>query len=606
MQKINVTVTKQNGVSVIRYDMLGNEVYDEMAANKAASLPNILAFQFGEEMGNRTITAYQRTEVTLKSYLLKPRKKIEMLRLLKSISDIFMLGMQGIPIPCIVKDIENMFVDEATITAKAVLIPVKGMTMAAEDVADFFRVVISNAIYDEHDSDNYVAQILNKINAPDFNAFKINEGLTKMLDEAGYDPNATTESAKANKVNKFAVMQQTAANQYQQEQQMYQQQMAMQQQMYGQQMYQQPMMGQPVAPQMMQQPQMGMPMGQPMYQQPAMQPVAPQDMTQAPQMMDMSMNQAPQMGMPMGQPMYQQPAMQPVAPQMDTPVTPEMTAPVMDAAPVTTEMPVPPTPDMTPVAGPEMPEAVAPEMAAMPEAPMPEASAPMPEAPVPMPEAPAPMPEASVPMQEAPVSMQEVPVPMPEAPVPEAPAPAAPEFTVPDMSQVSPMGQQPMMQNPQMMGQPVAPQAQPTMNVTQAVSFQPEVKDPAPQPVMNTQQNTIPQTMGALINQVSSLPTPHLVRVKSGEEINITKPEFNIGKDPNKCDYAVTDNKAVSRTHCTIIQRDGVNFIRDNGSTNHTYINEVEIAPNNDVLLKHNTKIHLGDEEFLFKLRKGE
>ena len=109
-----------------------------------------------------------------------------------------------------------------------------------------------------------------------------------------------------------------------------------------------------------------------------------------------------------------------------------------------------------------------------------------------------------------------------------------------------------------------------------------------------------------LVGQLGTKPIPHIVRKKTGEIINITKTDFAIGKSKTKADYAIEDNSAISRVHCIIVQRDGVNYIMDNGSTNHTYVNGVELQPGKEVLLKNRTVIQMGDEEFTFLLRKGE
>jgi pSer/pThr/pTyr-binding forkhead associated (FHA) protein len=49
-----------------------------------------------------------------------------------------------------------------------------------------------------------------------------------------------------------------------------------------------------------------------------------------------------------------------------------------------------------------------------------------------------------------------------------------------------------------------------------------------------------------------------------------------------------------------------VNFLRDNGSTNGTYVEGRKLNAGEEVLLKNKTQIKLGDEEFVFLLRKGE
>ena len=294
------------------------------------------------------------------------------------------------------------------------------------------------------------------------------------------------------------------------------------------------------------------PMGQPQMNQ--MQGQAPMGQPQ--------MNQMPGRP-PMGQPqMNQMPGQAPMGqPQMNQmPGRPPMGQPQMNQmpgqAPMGQPQPVAPTP---------MPTAPKVEMP-KPEMPKPEVSKPeMPKAPVPQPVAPAPMPTAPAPMPTAP----KVEMPKPEMPKPEVSKPEMPKAPVP---------------------QPIAPQP----------------KAPAPQQVDKAEEDDGAVTMGNLVGQLGTKPVPHLVRKKTGETINITKPEFAIGKSHTKTDYAIENNSAISRVHCIIVQRNGVNYIKDNNSTNHTYIDGVELKPGQEVLLKNKMTIQLGDEEFTFLLRKGE
>ena len=169
---------------------------------------------------------------------------------------------------------------------------------------------------------------------------------------------------------------------------------------------------------------------------------------------------------------------------------------------------------------------------------------------------------------------------------------------MPPMGQpMPPMGGQPM---PPMGGQP-KPQGMPVPPMGQAPQMpKPEAPKPQGMPVP-------PMPNGSLMGQLSGArPVPHLVRKTTGEVINITKSEFVLGKSKTKADYTIENNNAISREHCTIIQHDGVNYIKDNNSTNHTYVNGVELQPGKEVLLKHKTDIRMGDEEFVFLLRKGE
>ncbi len=211
--------------------------------------------------------------------------------------------------------------------------------------------------------------------------------------------------------------------------------------------------------------------------------------------------------------------------------------------------------------------------------------APMGQAPqMPKPEAPKP----EMPMGQAPQ------MPKPEAPKPEMPKPQG--------MPVPPMGQAPQMPKPEAPKPEMPkPQGMPVPPMGQAPQMpKPEAPKPQGMPVP-------PMPNGSLMGQLSGArPVPHLVRKATGEVINITKSEFILGKSKTKADYTIENNNAISREHCTIIQHDGVNYIKDNNSTNHTYVNGVELQPGKEVLLKHKTDIRMGDEEFVFLLRKGE
>lgn len=96
---------------------------------------------------------------------------------------------------------------------------------------------------------------------------------------------------------------------------------------------------------------------------------------------------------------------------------------------------------------------------------------------------------------------------------------------------------------------------------------------------------------------------PYLVRVNTDERIMITKQNFKIGKASMGVDYTVKGNSAVSRIHAIITNKDGIYYVKDNKSTNHTFVNGKAIDDGENELLTHDSKIVLGDEEFIFKLR---
>ena len=117
-----------------------------------------------------------------------------------------------------------------------------------------------------------------------------------------------------------------------------------------------------------------------------------------------------------------------------------------------------------------------------------------------------------------------------------------------------------------------------------------------------TQQPTIPQQPALQQPVMQAVPHPHLVRVKTGETIALTGDIFVIGKSQTGVDYTITGNSAISRVHCTIIRHNGAYYIRDEHSTNATYVNGDQVLPGNQVLLTNNCKVHMADEEFLYSL----
>lgn len=96
---------------------------------------------------------------------------------------------------------------------------------------------------------------------------------------------------------------------------------------------------------------------------------------------------------------------------------------------------------------------------------------------------------------------------------------------------------------------------------------------------------------------------PYLIRVSTEERIMLSKDTFKIGKATRGVDYTVSGNGAISRQHAIITQRDGVCYIKDNKSTNHTYVNDQIVADGEEEILTHDSVIRLGDEEFRFKIR---
>ena len=539
MKGLELNVTKQNGMTLVEYQLGVADVYDDRVSDKVAQLGNIIPFQYKDEDGKRSIVSYVHHDTSLEVMLRQTLKKADVLAILKGLLCAFEIGAAGVQICYLVRDLNYIYVDPESKAVKCIMVPVKQDPLGQSDIPDFFRNIVSHMRFDEADKDDYVARILTLINTDHYSNMKLKGLVDAEMEKLGLfytrdeglkkeaDTTAAPEVQNQNvKVNRVGVMNN-------------------------------------MRPQGM--PAMGQPMGQPvppMGRQPMGQPVPP-------------MGGQPMMGQPVP-PMGRQPMGQPVPPMGGQPMG--QPVPPMNGQPM--GQPVPPMGQMP---KPEMPKPQAPA----PEAPKPE----MPKPEMPKPQAPAPeAPKPEMPKPE---------MPKPQAPVPEAPKPEMPKPEMPK-PQMPPMGQRPAMGGQPVMGQPVPPMGGQRPPMGQPMMGQPMMGQ-MPRPQAPQMQN------GNLMGQLGGArPIPHFVRKSTGEIINITKPEFIIGKSKTKADYAIENNSAISREHCIVIQRDGVNYIKDNNSTNHTYVNGVELQPGKEVLLKHKTEVRLGDEEFTFLLRKGE
>jgi hypothetical protein len=397
VKKNDLSVSRQNNMDEIRYVLGAGDVYDDRAAEKISRIPNIVPFMCVDENGKKSVVSYAGEGITLAMMMKEKLGKKQVLSLLGGVAAVFNAEPQDVLLNYIVKDADYVYVNPENLAVKCIVVPVKREVMLLSEIPEFFKKLLSNMMFDERDTDNYVAQLITSINSNDFSISKFRQQINEQLNRIGVAP--IPDAVPAMNV-------------------------------------QQPVPNVPPVPQNIQ-------------QRPPMPPNVP----------------------PMPQNIQQRPPMPPNVPPMPQNIQQR----------------------------PPMPQNI----------------------------------------------QQRPPMPPNVPPVPN--------------------------------GQPAAPTGTPIEH-------------------------------GSLVGQLGSVskPVPHIVRKKTGEHIYINKPEFAIGKSKTRADYALEDNPAISRVHCIIVQKNGVNYIRDNHSTNHTFLNGVELEPEKEALLKHKTVIQMGDEEFIFLLRKGD
>ena len=203
-----------------------------------------------------------------------------------------------------------------------------------------------------------------------------------------------------------------------------------------------------------------------------------------------------------------------------------------------------------------------------------------------------PMPGRPMPMQMGPDGKPMNGQPMPGRPMPMQMGPDG-----------KPMNGRPMPGRPMPMqmgpdGKPIVPPI-PNRPASSMPKKKPEAAPVPPMPEKKPEAAPVPPVE----EKKPQVPVPYLLRIATNEKIYINKPEFSIGRSATKADYTVTDNSDVSRIHCIIERKNGVSYIRDNASTNGTFVNGQNIAGQKNVFLTNNAKVSLGDEGFIYFVR---
>ena len=617
MKKDRLVSRVEDGKHSLKYnldveDAVDTRVYDMSTTGK---LPHMFPCHMEEDGGARIFTYKIGDKVPAQEFLKKEVNKPQMLTLLYNLlAGLEDFGLNMVSLSYVAKDVQYIYVTPENQEVSFVVVPVNKETTDLNEVRQLVKDIIAGARYFEMDRDNYVAKLISFLNRPGtFSLGDMKKYVEQMLLEIGIDIAAINKNkqeqikaaekanADAGKVSRLGVMMNNARMNENVQAPMPQGRPAPMPQNQN----RSANFGQP-AP---------MPQGQPGFGQAPMPGFG--QFGQAP-MPDFSHFGQPAPGFNNFGQAPEEPSMPeaPKAPEMppipEAPKVPEM--PPIPEAPKAPEMPpmpefdddqktisaddledlinipTPKSPEVPPV--PEAPKA--PEVPSMPEAPKAPEMPPIPEAPK-APEMP-PMPEAPKAPDVPPMQNNGFPPfggfmqgnngfasgvasnmpPVSEAPVPPMPSmPAAPQTpampAMPEPPQVTEMPQEPQM--PHAEGLPKRPQ-------------------------MNEEEISVSD-----IPSMPERPVPYLVRKKTGEKIYIDKDEFVIGKSANHADYTIRDNTAVSRAHCIISRRNGVCYIRDNNSTNGTFINDQELDRGGERFLTNNVTVKLGDEEFVFFIR---
>ena len=590
MKKNKVLLTKTGDTYNCRYVLDQTDIIDEKVdKGVSGKFPQIIPCRLEKKDNQREFIYEIGNKVQLTEFLKKEINKKQMLTLLYNLlSGLEAFGMNMISLSYVAKDIQYVFVAPESLNVYFIVAGVDKEITDLNEVRNFVKDVICNAHYFEMDRDNYVARLItftNKLGTFSVGDMKefVNQLLIDMgihIEEEKKKTEKKEEKTVNDKVSRIGVMQNNAK---------------MVQPGASARGSVPPMPNRQVPPMPNGQPMPGRPM--PMQMGPDGKPMNGQPMPGRPMPMQMGPDGKPMNGQPMpGRPM----------PMQMGPDGKPMNGQPMPGRPMPMQM----GPDGKPMNGQPMPGRPMPMQMGPDGKPM--NGQPMPGRPMPMqigsdgkPMNGRPMPGRPMPMQMGPDGKPMNGQPMPGRPMPmQIGSDGKPMNGRPMPGRLMPMQMGPD-------GKPIVPPI-PNRPASSMPKKKPEAAPVPPMPEKKPEATPVPpmpekKPEAAPVPPVEEkkpqVPVPYLLRIATNEKIYINKPEFSIGRSATKADYTVTDNSDVSRIHCIIERKNGVSYIRDNASTNGTFVNGQNIAGQKNVFLTNNAKVSLGDEGFIYFVR---
>ena len=609
--EIGTTMTGEFGEDV----KIDEALVEVLHGDHNPSIPEIAVEKKDDKV---VITSSASLTITLADIMKDTVNRPQVLLLFRSLSNVLLSAQQGCPTKKLMLGYDEILVDPKTLAVNIFMDPTSDAEgeLSVAEVQDFLRNVLSHLFFFDGDGDNYVMKMLNAINYSGFDLAKT-VGLFEFMvgQQLGNVPTQAYAAVLAPQVEKPEGPSAEVPATPEVTPEAPAETVAPEEQPAGPQAPEGPVAPQDAAPEV------------------KAEEVVPPDATTAPQ--------GPTGPVPF--------VPQPVEEKKDKPVVTPQVAEAKDEQP--TVVPQPVVEENVPQA--PVPQAVEAEVPAGPQGPVveePKAEVPAgPQGPVveePKAEVPAgpqgPVveePKAEVPagpqgpVVNGPVVAEAQDPVVEEAKVEEAPAPEAPkpkEKKEPEQPEFDPnalFDPIPGEIKQEKPAQPFAPQGpafgQPA-NPVQPQGFAPQqpVNNFVPQQPQAPMNNFVPQQVAPMANgpqtpvQAVAPQAPnlapqgninmkiqgYLLRQRTGEKIEMGKPMFKIGKSHLHADYAIEGNPAISRVHALIQQVSGKYVIKDNSSTNGTFVDGVRVLPGEEKELAQGSEIRLGDEKFTFEI----
>ena len=88
--------------------------------------------------------------------------------------------------------------------------------------------------------------------------------------------------------------------------------------------------------------------------------------------------------------------------------------------------------------------------------------------------------------------------------------------------------------------------------------------------------------------------------------VNISKPEFFIGRSARISDGVLGYNPAIGRRHCKVVQQGNSFYLEDMDSSNGTFLNGKRLMPGQLIPLSNGDRVQLANSHFIFEINQEE
>lgn len=132
-----------------------------------------------------------------------------------------------------------------------------------------------------------------------------------------------------------------------------------------------------------------------------------------------------------------------------------------------------------------------------------------------------------------------------------------------------------------------------------STSEEPEKKNEAGQEESGWSGTVILENGGAATELIGMQETPHLVY--AGNSVSLANFPFRMGNGKVAVDFAIS-KPVISRVHASIQCSQGMYYVKDENSANHTYLNGKQLPPFTEVELHSGDVIRMANEEVTFYL----